>query len=359
MKHRLLATLALPIAALALGACATTQSTVLDVNGVKVSRSSLDTELKGFAENQLAQKKTAAEKTKMEGRLYGKTKAATKSFNADFVAFILNTRLVNEVVHSEAVARKVTLAPLDATARTSLVGDYGGEALFKKLPKDYQARAERSAKEFASILEAEKKKLPSPAAYFEQNKASFPGETCVSHILVKTLDEAKAARSRVVAGEDFATVAKAVSQDPGSKDAGGSLSCGNPSQFVAEFASAATTLKVNELSEPVQTQFGFHVIKVTKRTASSLAAAKVSIESALSKQAQSASSASLVTRLKKLKVSVDPTVGTYVVKGSNGFPEIVSTTAAKTAKAAAEAADAAAIPTANDPSGAPTAAAGG
>ena len=359
MKHRLLALLALPIAALGLGACSSAQGMVLDVNGVKVNRSSLDAELTGFAENQLAQQKTASDKTTMEGRLYGKTTAATKSFNADFVAFVLNTRLVNEVVHAEAVARKVTLTPLGATARISLVGDYGGEALFKKLPKDYQARAERSAKEFAAILEAEKKKLPSPAEYFAQNKASFPGATCISHILVKTLDEAKAARARIVAGEDFAAIAKAFSQDPGSKVVGGSLSCGDPSQFVAEFASAANTLKVNELSEPVQTQFGYHIIKVTKRTVASLASAKLNIDTALTTRAQAAASASLVTRIKKTPVSVDPTVGTYVVKGSSGFPEIVSATAGKTANAAAEAANGAAIPTANDPTGAPTTVAGG
>lgn len=362
MKHRLLALIALPVAALGmsagLSACATTSNAALDINGVKVSRSTLDDELRGFADNQLARQKTAADKTAMEGRLYGKTKASKESFNAEFVAFMLNTRLVSEVVHAEAVSRKVTLTPLDASARKTLVADYGGESLFQKLPKSFQARAERSSKEFAALLASEKKKLPSAAEYFAKNKAKYPGATCISHILVPTLAEADAARARIVGGEDFAAVAKAVSKDPGSKDTGGSLSCGDPAQFVAEFANAANTLKIDELSQPVQTQFGFHIIKVTKRTEATLDAVKVTVEDALGNQAQTAASASLVNRIKTAKVSVDPSLGTYLAKGANGFPEIVSAAAAKSANAAAETISAT-LPTASDPSGATTTVAGG
>ena len=152
----------------------------------------------------------------------------------------------------------------------------------------------RSASEFTAIVASEKKKLGTAAAYFEKNKDQFTGETCISHILVPTKEEADAARARIVAGEDFAVLAKELSQDPGSKDAGGSLSCGDPKQFVAEFATAANALKIDELSQPVQTQFGFHLIKVTKRTDASFASSKATVETALSSQAETAASASLV-----------------------------------------------------------------
>lgn len=83
----------------------------------------------------------------------------------------------------------------------------------------------------------------------------------VSHILVPTEDEAKAVAKRVKK-ESFAKVAKQKSQDPGSKDKGGDLGWTVPSNFVQPFGEAIGKLAKGQISVPVQTQYGWHVIKL-------------------------------------------------------------------------------------------------
>ncbi len=84
----------------------------------------------------------------------------------------------------------------------------------------------------------------------------------VSHILVATQEEAKAIEAQLKKGAKFDKIAKEKSTDPGSKERGGDLGWVTPSNFVEPFAKAVTSLKKGQLSGPVQTQFGWHVIKV-------------------------------------------------------------------------------------------------
>jgi peptidyl-prolyl cis-trans isomerase C len=92
-------------------------------------------------------------------------------------------------------------------------------------------------------------------------------EVHARHILVATEDEAKAALKRVKGGEDFAKVADEVSKDPGSQ--GGDLGWFTKDRMVPEFADAAFKLDKGQISEPVKSQFGWHVIKMEdKRTKS-------------------------------------------------------------------------------------------
>jgi peptidyl-prolyl cis-trans isomerase C len=91
-------------------------------------------------------------------------------------------------------------------------------------------------------------------------------EVRARHILVETEDEAKAILEQIKGGADFATLAKEKSKDPGSAD-GGDLGYFTKDQMVPQFAEVAFKMYPGQLSNPVKTQFGWHIIKVEdKRT---------------------------------------------------------------------------------------------
>jgi peptidyl-prolyl cis-trans isomerase C len=91
-------------------------------------------------------------------------------------------------------------------------------------------------------------------------------EVRARHILVATEDEAKDIEAQLKKGADFATLAKEKSKDPGAAD-GGDLGYFTKDQMVPEFAAAAFKLDKGQISDPVKTQFGWHIIKVEdKRT---------------------------------------------------------------------------------------------
>lgn len=84
-----------------------------------------------------------------------------------------------------------------------------------------------------------------------------------AHLLVATEDEANAARARIMnGGEDFATVAQDVSSDVGSGANGGNLGWFGPGMMVAPFEAAVAEMTVGEVSAPVESQFGWHVIQL-------------------------------------------------------------------------------------------------
>ena len=98
--------------------------------------------------------------------------------------------------------------------------------------------------------------------YYDENKSrySVAESRAVRHILVKTKAEADRLHDQLESGGNFATLAKQSSLDPGSKDQGGKLTVSR-GQTVAPFDKAAFSLKTNELSDPVKTEFGYHLIQ--------------------------------------------------------------------------------------------------
>jgi peptidyl-prolyl cis-trans isomerase C len=104
-------------------------------------------------------------------------------------------------------------------------------------------------------------------AYYQAHKSDYttPEQVCASHILLKTEAEAKAVMKDLANGADFATEAKAKSTGP-SASKGGSLGCFGKNQMVKPFADAAFSAKVGKVVGPVKTQYGYHVILVTKHT---------------------------------------------------------------------------------------------
>jgi parvulin-like peptidyl-prolyl isomerase len=136
-------------------------------------------------------------------------------------------------------------------------------------------------------------------AYYDQHKSDFD-QIKASHILIRfkgsslpakkdakelteeeALAKAKSIREKLIAGGDFAAIAKAESDDTGSGQNGGSLGVFTHGQMVAPFEQAAYALPKGQISEPVKTQFGYHIIRVDDRISKTYDEVKPQIEAKL------------------------------------------------------------------------------
>lgn len=150
----------------------------------------------------------------------------------------------------------------------------GTKEAFDALPKDVQGMLNYKAEEILnyrfqlagvpSIDDAALQKL------FDANPKKYT-QICPSHILVATEDEAKAVVTELKGGASFADVAKAKSTDTGSKDSGGELRDGTAcftddglATFVPEFADGVRGAAVGVPTDPIKSQFGYHIILVTE-----------------------------------------------------------------------------------------------
>jgi peptidyl-prolyl cis-trans isomerase D len=104
-------------------------------------------------------------------------------------------------------------------------------------------------------------KRPRTARFTVAYLPTAPGEADRAAVLA----HANELRARIAGGADFATLARAESADTGSARQGGNLGTVRHGQMVAAFDSAVWALPVNEVSPPVETQFGYHLIQVTER----------------------------------------------------------------------------------------------
>jgi peptidyl-prolyl cis-trans isomerase C len=112
----------------------------------------------------------------------------------------------------------------------------------------------------AALTDEAMKKVYDDAA----KQISGEQEVHARHILVQTEDEAKAIKAELDKGADFAKLAKEKSKDPGASD-GGDLGFFTKEQMVPEFSKVAFTLEPGKISDPVKTQFGWHIIKVEEK----------------------------------------------------------------------------------------------
>ena len=110
----------------------------------------------------------------------------------------------------------------------------------------------------ASVSDTDARKL-----YDDQVKLVKPEEeVSARHILVDSEDKAKELKEKIKSGGDFIALAKESSKDPGSKDDGGNLGYFGHGQMVPEFEAVVFKLAKGDVSDPVKTQFGWHLIKI-------------------------------------------------------------------------------------------------
>lgn len=135
-------------------------------------------------------------------------------------------------------------------------------------------------------------------AYYKKNEAQFL-EATASHILVATQEEAIAAKARLDKGESFAALAKELTTDPTGKENGGSLGTFDRGVMVEPFDNALFAMKPGEISGPVKTDFGYHIIKCEKIEQKSMKDALVSIKSQMLTEKKEATYGAMIAKAKE------------------------------------------------------------
>jgi peptidyl-prolyl cis-trans isomerase C len=204
---------------------------------------------------------------------------------------LLDRVILMKLLALEAKVRGIAVTPQEVTDRIAQIKQqFPSEAEFQKeLTKRQTTMAQLQEEQRRDIVNAktiEAEVAPRLAvtdqdldAFYQSNPDQFkePETARASHILfgaakdapaaekAKVKAEAEAVLKRVKAGEDFAALAKQYSKDPGSAAVGGDLNFFPRGQMVPPFDAAVFTMKPGEISNLVETDFGFHIIKLTER----------------------------------------------------------------------------------------------
>ena len=154
---------------------------------------------------------------------------------------------------------------LDQLVQQTVLGEVGGElSLGTRLTLENEERALRANEEMKRVAIDAMTVEALQAAYDETYGSAEPEtEYNASHILVANQEEALALVAELEGGADFAELAKEKSTGP-SGPRGGELGWFGPGAMVAPFEEAVIALEVGSVSEPVETQFGWHVIRLNE-----------------------------------------------------------------------------------------------
>ena len=247
---------------------------------------------------------------------------------------VLDDMIGYRLMIQEAKARKIAVADAEIDAQVAQIrSQFPNDAQFQQALTAQNTTLEavrndtRDEMSAAKLVDSEiaSKIAVKPEAvtdFYNKNQDKFQQGARVraSHILIGIPQNADAATKQqakskaeallkdLKAGKDFAEAAKANSQDPGSAPNGGDLGYFEQGQMVPPFEQAAFALKAGEMSDVVETQFGYHIIKVADKQTSRvvpLDEAKKQIEEYLTQQNRHAQTEVFVQALKaKAKVEV-------------------------------------------------------
>lgn len=188
----------------------------------------------------------------------------------------LEVMISDEIIRQEAKKADITVTQDEIDAEMAVYEEnYGGAEGLASAIETSGMTMEDLENEMETYLKIEKLIGPdieitdeAIQTYFEENKAALgqSAEVEASHILTETKEQAEEVAKKLADGGDFAKLAAEYSIDTATAENGGELGSFGEGEMAAEFEKAAFAMKPNEISEPVETEFGFHVIKVTGKT---------------------------------------------------------------------------------------------
>ena len=203
---------------------------------------------------------------------------------------LLQELIMDKLVAGAAAGEKVTDADVDAEI-AKVKKQFPDEKIFEEQLKQAGQTPEKLKENLRTMLQQQlwmKSQVKTSdvteaqaQTFYDSNKKEFdqPETVKASHILFMVKPEASEAdvtkqkeaaikaSERATKGEDFSTLAKELSEEPGAKESAGDLGFFTKDRMVPEFANAAFSQKIGDISQPVRTQFGWHVIKVTETKA--------------------------------------------------------------------------------------------
>src|SRR5699024_4897759 len=214
--------------------------------------------------------KISKDSYKEEMSFYGAMLASRQNLKNSIVQMMVQDKLIAD----DMKANKLEVSDKDVNESfLNSVKQFGGQEQFDKMLDDYNMDVEKFKETVKKDLMYQKHKewfeKEHPVTdeeikqYYEDNKDQF-AKRDASHILVDNEKTAKEIKEKLDKGEDFAALAKEYSKDTANADNGGNLGEFSKGQMVKEFEDAAFALKEGEISEPIKTQFGYHIIKINK-----------------------------------------------------------------------------------------------
>ena len=193
----------------------------------------------------------------------------------------LDLLISEKVLELELEKQNIVVSEEDVQKESNeIIDQYGGQEEFDAALISYGYTLDNFKKDIESNLKM--KKLLEPEititeeemkAYFDENKETFDVKEQVkaSHILVDSEETAQEVRNKLLAAEDFAEMAKEYSTDTSNSELGGELGFFSRGDMVAEFENAAFALEIGKISEPIKTEYGYHIIKVEEKKAAKAA----------------------------------------------------------------------------------------
>jgi foldase protein PrsA len=183
---------------------------------------------------------------------------------------LIQVQLIKDYINENNIEVTIDENEIDNTLeqfKTELEKDQEREKFFEEnnINDEFIREQLVNDKYMRAFYDEIKNSIESDDAFLQEQYKTYVAKVDASHILVEDEATAKVVSEKLSAGEDFAELAKEYSTDPGSAASGGDLGFFDRGKMVPAFENVAFSSEVGSISDPVQSQFGYHIIRVNDK----------------------------------------------------------------------------------------------